>query len=60
MIGGRDDGPESETTVVGEYRDGTWNNLGHIAKKRGYHSAIKSGSDVMIIGGVERGANPPM
>ena len=60
MIGGRDDGPESETTIIAEYRDGNWNNIGNLLRKRGYHSAIKSGSDVMVIGGLERGATPPM
>ena len=56
VIGGRDDGPEWETSVVAEYRDGKWNNIGNLARKRGYHQAIKSGSEVMVIGGVERGS----
>ena len=56
VIGGRDHGPEHETTIVAEFRDGNWNNIGNLARKRAYHNAIKSGSEIMVIGGVERDA----
>ena len=53
MIGGRG---RDESTTIAEYRDGSWSNIGNLLRKRGYHSAIKSGSDIMVIGGMEQGA----
>ena len=55
MIGGAIAGNPYETSIVAEYKDGSWSSIGNLARVRRYHRAIKSGSDIMILGGTERG-----
>ena len=39
------------TSAVVEFKDGNWNIIGNLAHSRGYHRAIKFGSEIMILGG---------
>ena len=57
VIGGAIGGTPYETSIVAEYKDGSWSSIGNLARVRRYHKAIKSGSDIMILGGKEEDAS---
>ena len=44
--------PPMKSSVIAEYRDGSWNNIGNFVQGRDYHSAILLGSSIMIVGGI--------
>ena len=46
------------TSIIAEYRDDEWNNVGSLKKARQAHTAITSGSLTMIIGGESIDGNP--
>ena len=42
----------SITSIIAEYKDGTWQKKGDLAQARYGHGAITSGSTTMIVGGL--------
>ena len=53
VIGGATDGSPYQISTVAEYKDGSWRNIGNLARNRFYHKSIKLGSNIMILGGTE-------
>lgn len=51
IIGGNIGGPAILSSIVAEYKDGNWRNIGNLARPRAVFQAIKSGSQIMILGG---------
>ena len=39
------------SSVIAEYRDGSWNNMGNFVQARNVHGAMLLGSSIMIVGG---------
>ena len=39
------------TTIIAEYKDGIWSNIGTFSQHRDTHGAINTGSVIMIAGG---------
>ena len=37
--------------IIAEFKDGSWRQMGTLAKGRRYHGSIKLGNDIMVIGG---------
>ena len=52
VIGGTTNGTPFELSIVAEYKDQRWSNIGNLARARTNHRAIKFGSNIMILGGV--------
>ena len=44
--------PPMKSSVIAEYRDGSWNNIGNFVQGRDVHGAILLGSSIMIVGGL--------
>ena len=55
VIGGATVGYPYELSIVAEYKDQRWSNIGNLARPRHNHRAIKFGSNIMILGGNENG-----
>ena len=53
VIGGATNGTPYQISIVAEYKDGSWGNIGNLARNRHNHKAIRSGSNIMILGGRE-------
>ena len=52
VIGGNTaEGPHYSTTIIAEYKNDEWYNVGNLKQSRYAHSAITSGPLTMIIGG---------
>ena len=41
-------------SIIAEYKNGSWKNIGNLAQARDSHGAITSGSVTMILGGYSR------
>lgn len=54
VIGGEQGAGYSYTfsSVVAEYKDGSWNNIGNLARPTAHHRAMRSGSNILILGGM--------
>ena len=39
------------SSIIAEYKDGSWRNVGNLAQGRNTHSAINFGSAIMVVGG---------
>ena len=47
------------SSVVAEYKDGRWNNIGNLARPTAGHSrAMRSGSNILIVGGLWENNDP--
>ena len=57
IIGGYTNGqyPNQYTSIIAEYKDGNWRNVGALSQARHQHDAITMGSVTMIIGGYPNG-----
>lgn len=51
VIGG-DLGSGRFTSIVAEYKDGSWNDIGNLARPTAQHKAMRSGSNILILGGM--------
>ena len=51
VIGG-DQGSLTWTSVVAEYKDESWTNIGNLARPTAQHKAMRSGSNILILGGM--------
>ena len=52
IIGGYTSGGSPDrTTIIAEYKNEVWSNIGNFAQRRDTHGAIISGSAIMIVGG---------
>ena len=54
IIGGHTGGWSSgwgRSSIIAEYKDGSWTNIGNLAQGRHAHGAITSGSITMVVGG---------
>ena len=51
IIGGYTGGSPNTISIIAEYRNGSWKNVGNLAQARNSHGAITSGPVTMIIGG---------
>ena len=51
IIGGYTSGSPSFSSTIAEYKNGSWKNVGNLAKARYSHGAITSGSVTMVVGG---------
>ena len=51
VIGG-DFGSGSITSIVAEYKDGSWSNIGNLGQPTGALRAMRSGSNILILGGM--------
>ena len=49
VIGGYD---SDFSSVVAEYKDGSWNNIGNLGRASAHHKTMRSGSDILILGGM--------
>ena len=61
IIGGATGGSGTiayELSVVAEYKDGSWSNIGNLARPRHNFRATKFGSKIMILGGNENNTGP--
>ena len=50
VIGGNYGGGFS--SIVAEYKDGSWNHIGNLGRPTAHHRAMRSGSDILILGGM--------
>ena len=47
------------SSIVAEYKDGRWNNIGNMARPTAGHiRAIRSGSNIMLLGGMWEDNSP--
>ena len=44
--------PPMKSSVIAEYKDGSWNNIGNFVQGRDVHGAVLLGSSMMIVGGL--------
>ena len=44
-------GISNTVNSIAEYKDGTWRQMGKLAKRRSHHLSIALKDDVMVIGG---------
>merc|ERR1712176_681554 len=54
IIGGHTEGWSKgwgRSSIIAEYKDGSWKNVGNLAQARNTHSAINFGSAIMVVGG---------
>ena len=51
IIGGYTCGNPPKTSIVAEYKNGNWKNVGNLTKAKEGHGAITSGSITMVVGG---------
>merc|ERR1711990_267087 len=51
IIGGYTYGSPSIISIIAEYKNGSWTNIGNLAQARYGHGAITSGSITMVVGG---------
>ena len=52
IIGGLHNGGSiTRSSIIAEYKDGSWKNVGNLAQARNTHSAINFGSAIMVVGG---------
>ena len=52
IIGGYTaDGSPDRTTIIAEYRNDVWSNIGNFVQLRDTHGAVILGSTIMIVGG---------
>ena len=47
-----DGGLGSMSSIVAEYKDGRWNNIGNLGRPTSQHKAMRSGSNILILGGM--------
>ena len=53
-----DSSTASRTSIIAEYKNGEWYNVGNLRQSRHAHGAITSGSLTMIIGGASADGQP--
>ena len=51
IIGGYTAGSPDRTTIIAEYRNDVWSNIGNFVQLRDTHGAVILGSTIMIVGG---------
>ena len=51
IIGGYTDESPDRTTIIAEYRNDVWSNIGNFVQLRDTHGAVILGSTIMIVGG---------
>ena len=51
IIGGATLSAPGYLSIIAEYKNGSWKNIGNLAQARDSHGAITSGSVTMIVGG---------
>ena len=51
IIGGYTCDGAPRTSIVAEYKNGNWKNVGNLTKAKEGHGAITSGSITMVVGG---------
>ena len=44
-------GSPGRSSIIAEYKDESWENVGNLAQARNMHSAINFGSAIMVVGG---------
>ena len=51
IIGGYTEMSPDRTTIIAEYRNDVWSNIGNFVQLRDTHGAVILGSTIMIVGG---------